>query len=490
MTGAKLVNVGVVGAGVMGRGIAQLVLASGRCVWLVDANRDALDNAREEIASRLKRLVEKKRITADQAERSMKNLSLCDDLSELADVEIVVEAIIEEVEAKQDLVKSLEAVLSSNSIIASNTSSFLISEIALSANHPERVIGLHFFNPVPLMRLVEVVGGVSTDPENLAKAEEFVRSLGHIPVCAADVNGFIVNQLGRGYVLEAARIAEEQIADFSTIDWICSHTMGFPMGPFELMDLTGLDVTYPASRAIWEGNGYDSRFLPPALLSRRYKAGHFGRKVGKGFHVGERHLQREIQRPVASRPMSVWMPPDEREEASLVLTRLEKAGLMVESDDAVSEGAIVLLPIDGAPLTMAAYESQIDPARCLGFDPDFSADDGIVLVKSRATKAAVISALEEAGVRLIEDGYGTIPQRIALQLALIGGDMIDRGVASEAAIDQAVMVALGHAEGPLQRARRIGLRRLEQIRARIYTASGADRFRPSRWLTEAALIEV
>ncbi len=489
MTAIDFKIIGVIGAGVMGRGIAQVALCSGREVRLLDVNRNALQDARDEIVARLGRLAEKGRISSVQIERYLGNLSLCDDFADLGDTDLVIEAVIEDAAVKQDLIALLEALLPPTTVIASNTSSFLIAELASSATHPGRVIGLHFFNPVPLMRLVEIVGGASADEALLMRAERFVESLGHVPVRAADVNGFIVNQLGRGYVLEAARIAEDRVAGFACIDGICSQTMGFPMGPFQLMDLTGLDVTYPASCAIWEGNGRDSRFLPPALLARRYKAGLLGRKVGRGFRVNDTPALNEVATGAISPALPIWVSPDHRRVAAPVLKLLEKAGAVLHPSDVAPDDAVVLLPIDGGTLLRTAYENELDAERCLGFDPDFPGKDGVVLVRSRVTCDELVGALAGIGVRVIEDGFGTLSQRIALQLALIAGDMIDRGVATEAAIDQAAVIALGHTEGPLQRARRIGLKRLENVRARIFAASGADRFRPSRWLTDLALLD-
>ncbi len=479
-------TVGIVGAGVMGRGIAQLALSSGMAAVLVDSRSTALQSARDEIDGRFRRLVEKGTLSADEAVAQMDRLSLRDELSALSETDLIIEAIVEDLDEKTRLLSEIESRVAADTLLASNTSSFLISEIAADARYPDRFFGLHFFNPAPLMRLVEVVAGQATSPDVLARARAFVLALGHTPVMTADVNGFIANQLGRGYVLEAARLAEQNVASFKVIDRTLRAGMEFPMGPFELMDLTGLDVTYPASRAIWEGNGFDERLLPPSLLERRFKSGLFGKKNGKGFRTDERICGGNDHDDLTSAPL-VWAPAAFRDAAKPVLEMMSSIGVTISDDTHPPENSVLLLSLEGERLLTVAQRLELEPTRCIGFDPLFPGKGEVSLIRSSLTDQRLVNRLDCRSICFSDDGAGTICQRIALQLGLIAGDMVARGVATADDIDRTAMLALGHATGPLKRITHLGAGRMESLRARIFEATAEARFRPSRWLTEAAL---
>lgn len=466
MTGSGIHTVAVIGAGVMGCGIAQLALQSGFAVTLTDQSAEMRDTAAAEIRSRLSRLVEKGKLPATLAEKADRDLRLTGSLSDLADSDLVVEAITERLDIKRDLIADLERHVPQTTLIATNTSSFLVSEVAARAKHSNRVAGLHFFNPAPLMRLVEVISSVHTGPEVSERLIQFCNELERIPIRAADTNGFIVNRLGRGYVLEAARAAEEGLADFATIDRIMTSAYGFRMGPFELMDLTGLDVTYPASRAIWEGNGFDSRLTPPALMQRRFKAGLLGKKVGHGFRT----------QPAAAPNDPEDQPKQLRvfAQTPAIETRARANGLTLAASS--QEADVTLLPADGRSLAVQGAETcaLVD---CEGLDQEAMA------LTSSATE---ITGSNFRALTLQSDSAGTIGQRIALQLALIASDMVQQGVASVSDIDTAARLGLGHPEGPFERIERIGAARLDQVRAAIFAETGEDRFRPSPWLSRQA----
>ena len=238
-------TVGIVGTGAMGRGIAQISAQAGSVVKLFDVLPQASDKARLELFAQWDKLVAKNRIDASTASDHKDRIQLAGKLADLADCDLVVEAVIERLDVKQALFTELEAVVAGAAVLVTNTSSLSVTAIAAKLKHPERFAGYHFFNPVPLMKVVEVIAGLKTDASVCARLSEYARQMGHTAVQAQDTPGFIVNHAGRGYGTEALRIVSEGIADFATIDRILRDQAGFKLGPFELMDLTGLDVSHP-----------------------------------------------------------------------------------------------------------------------------------------------------------------------------------------------------------------------------------------------------
>src|SRR5215467_2797451 len=303
--------VGIVGAGLMGRGIAQITAQAGFEVRLLDAKSGAAAEAKRSITDLLSSLVTKGKIAAASAQDAIARIVLPEALANLAGCNLVVEAIVERLDAKQALFASLEPIVGDDCILASNTSSLSVTAIASACTNPARVAGLHFFSPVPLMKVVEVIAGVRTASDIVSRLLEFAAALGHTPVQAKDTPGFIVNHAGRGYGTEALRIAGEGIADYATIDRILKLAAGFRMGPFELFDLTGLDVSHPAMESIYRQFYEEPRFRPSPLTGQRVNAGLFGRKSGRGFYAHAGGKQEEIPEAPApnARPESVWVSP-------------------------------------------------------------------------------------------------------------------------------------------------------------------------------------
>jgi 3-hydroxybutyryl-CoA dehydrogenase len=280
----EMIEVGVIGAGTMGSGIAQVASQSGHKVWLFDTNQAALDKATASLKKIMARLVEKGRKTQEEADAIVGRVNVCTDVASFANCGIIIEAIIENIEIKKSVFSSVEKVVSKDCIIASNTSSLSIASIAASCSIPERVVGIHFFNPAPLMPLVEIIPAVQTSDETLKAAKDLIDSWKKVTVLAKDTPGFIVNRVARPFYGEALRIYEEGIADMATIDWAMKEIGGFKMGPFELMDYIGNDINYTVTETVFTAFYFDPRYRPSFTQKRMMEANYLGRKTGRGYY--------------------------------------------------------------------------------------------------------------------------------------------------------------------------------------------------------------
>jgi 3-hydroxybutyryl-CoA dehydrogenase len=277
-------KIGIIGSGTMGSGIAQVAATSGCNVKLYDTNQDALDKAERALEKILARLIEKGRIDNDEKRRIQSNISYVNSLKDLKDSDLTIEAIVENLDIKKKVFSELEGYVSQQCIIASNTSSLSIASIAASLQRPERCIGIHFFNPAPLMKLVEVIPAVQTSDSVLEETVKIISDWKKTVAIAKDTPGFIVNRVARPFYGESLRIYEEGIADFATIDWSLKTLGGFRMGPFELMDFIGNDVNYTVTETVFEAFYYDARYKPSFTQKRLSEAGYLGRKSGKGYY--------------------------------------------------------------------------------------------------------------------------------------------------------------------------------------------------------------
>jgi 3-hydroxybutyryl-CoA dehydrogenase len=277
-------RVGIIGSGTMGSGIAQVAATSGCNVKVYDTNQDALDKSKAALEKVLLRLIEKERIDEVEKNRIQDNISYVNSLKDLSDSNLTIEAIVENLEIKQEVFSELESYVSDETIIASNTSSLSIASIASSLQKPERCVGIHFFNPAPLMALVEVIPAIQTSESVFNKAVSTIKSWNKTVAVAKDTPGFIVNRVARPYYGESLRIYEEGIADFATIDNALKTVGGFRMGPFELMDFIGNDINYTVTKTVFKTFYYDSRFRPSFTQQRLAEAGYLGRKTGKGYY--------------------------------------------------------------------------------------------------------------------------------------------------------------------------------------------------------------
>ena len=277
-------NIGIVGAGSMGIGIAQIASTSGCKVFLYDQNVEIAQSALNKLKKILERLIEKKRINSNKRDEILSNIKIVSSLNDLSVSNLIIEAIIENLNIKKDLFSKLETIVHKECIIASNTSSLSITNLASSLKNPSNFIGIHFFNPAPLMPLVEIIPALQTNINLLDSIRNLLLSWNKFPVIAKDTPGFIVNRIARPFYSEALRIYDEQIADFATIDFAMKEVGGFKMGPFELMDFIGNDVNYAVTESVFKSFYYDPKYKPSLTQKQYASAGWLGRKTNKGYY--------------------------------------------------------------------------------------------------------------------------------------------------------------------------------------------------------------
>ncbi len=276
--------VGVIGAGAMGSGIAQVAATAGHDVFLFDTRKEAVEKALATLSSTMNKLVEKGKLSLDDASAIVNRIRPAFDMKELSSCGLIIEAIVEILSVKKDVFSSLESIVSDFTVLATNTSSLSVTSIAAACKNPARVIGLHFFNPAPLMPLVEVIPAVQTNTDLAGACKELMTQWKKVPVITKDTPGFIVNRVARPYYGESLRICEEGIADMATIDWALKEKAGFKMGPFELMDLIGNDINYTVTETVWTQMYFDPRYKPSLIQKKMMESGRLGRKSGMGYY--------------------------------------------------------------------------------------------------------------------------------------------------------------------------------------------------------------
>lgn len=279
-----MTKVSIIGAGTMGTGIAQIAATKGHEVCLYDSFEESLKNSKNKLVKILNRLVEKEKINSETKKEILENIKFSSNLEDISKSSLVIEAIVEDLSIKQKLFKEIESIVDKNCIIATNTSSLSIASIAGACERADRVIGIHFFNPAPLMPLVEIIPAIQTSQDASKKTKKLIDSWDKVSVIVKDTPGFIVNRVARPFYGEALKIYEEGIADFATIDWAMKKIGGFRMGPFELMDYIGNDVNYTVTETVFTAFYFDPRYKPSLTQKRMKEAGFYGRKSGRGFY--------------------------------------------------------------------------------------------------------------------------------------------------------------------------------------------------------------
>ena len=473
----------VAGAGTMGRGIAQVLAQCGARTLLYDTLPGAAPKAKQAIEQSLRKVVEKGRLTATEVEAALARIEVVASLEALAPSHVVVEAIVEELDAKRKLFAALEGTISADCILASNTSSLSVTAMAAACKRPGRVAGYHFFNPVPVMKLVEVVDGVLTEPWVSEALVALARRFGHAPVRCKDTPGFVVNHAGRAFVPESLRILQEGVADFATIDRILTDAAGFRIGPFGLMDLVGLDVSHAVMKSMYQQYFEEPKYRPSFVAEPRVAAGLLGRKSGRGWYVyGKDGAAEPVAEPkfLGKAPASVWTVPELKDLST--------------TNDKNAELCLVA-PL-GKDTTTTALELGLDPARTVAVDPLFGFAKRRTLMVNPSTRKETresAHALLSAGgvpVSVINDSPGFVAQRVVAHIVNVGCDIVQMRIAAPEDLDRAVVLGLGYPKGPLAMGDALGPKRILAILEAMYDFYREPRYRPSPWLRRRAQLGI
>jgi 3-hydroxybutyryl-CoA dehydrogenase len=489
--------VAVIGAGAMGSGIAQVAAVADHRVLLFDANPDAPAKAVAGIAKGLAGQVEKGRMSADKRQGVLDRLKPITSLGEAAGAAIAIEAVVEDLAIKQRLFSELEAILAPGAILATNTSSLSISAIAKGLRRPERVVGMHFFNPAPILPLVEVVSGLTTDHGVAATVFDTAAAWGKTPVHAKSTPGFIVNRCARPFYAEALRLLGEHATDPATLDAVLREAGRFRMGPCELMDLVGHDVNFAVTSAVFGDYFGDPRYRPSPLQREMVEAGRLGRKSGRGFFDYSPGAPAPVPRgePAAPKPARAAIEGG-LGPAEPLLERLPGSGIAFKRVDTSAGGAIVL---DGAILRLT--DGRTATARAVGHEPnlvlfdlslDYAKTGRIALAPSdtasseaRASAVGFFQALGMA-VSLVDDAPGLIVARTIAMLVNEAAEAVLHGVAAPADIDLAMTKGVNYPGGPFAWLDRLGIGYVVSVLDNLGAAYGEDRYRVSSWLRRRA----
>jgi 3-hydroxybutyryl-CoA dehydrogenase len=498
---AKGSIVAVIGSGVMGSGIAQVAAAGGHEVRLFDTRPEAAAKAIAEIGKVYAKLVDKGRMGALEADLARERLQTVDALTQVKDAALVVEAIVENLDAKRQLFAELEGIVDARCILATNTSSISVTAIAAQLRHPGRLVGMHFFNPVPLMALVEVISGLATDKEIADTVYATAQAWGKDPVHAKSTPGFIVNRVARPYYAEALRLLQEGAADAPTLDAVMRDCGGFRMGPFELMDLIGHDVNFSVTQSVHAAYFGDQRFTPSVLQQELVNAGFLGRKSSRGFYrYGDDAVKPGVQtEPHAERPHTVGISVS-REVQSSVLSpmeaRLAIAGFTVahreplqgaekhEAPALHTNGAAIFLT-DGRSATERAAANNHPNTVVYDLLFDHAKATRIALARadqcSEEAYQAAVGLFQAAGfeVTRLDDVPGMAVMRTVAMLANEAADAVNQGVCSAIAVDIAMQKGVNYPRGPLAWADSVGIAHIVTVLGNLAATYGEDRYRVS-----------
>jgi len=484
---------GVVGLGAMGQGIAQVSVMGGMRTLLYDAGEGAAAAGREKIVARLRRLVEKGQIAAEAAGAMQGKLVLAEALADFRACDAVIEAVVEKIEVKKAVFADLEAAVAETAILATNTSSIPIGAIARACRHPGRVAGMHFFNPVPLMQLVEVIKGPDTEQAVCDRLADLGRRMTRTPVQVKDMPGFLVNFAGRAFTTESLRMQHECVASPAKIDAILRDCCGFRMGPFELMDLTGIDVNFPVTTIVSEGYMHDPRIATAPRHKLLYEAGRFGRKTGRGHYEygpdGKMIDGGEADHQPGGPPATQVLLAEHDDGLAAFVADLGLA--VIARDDGKSP--ILGYPV-GEDATTFALRTGADSRRLVALDLSAATDKRVTLMTAPGAdpvaREAMAAALVAAGRKAtpIADSPGFVAQRMRAFIANLGCYMAQIELARPAEIDLAVRLGLNYPLGPLEMATDLGPGTTLRIMEGLQAITGEDRYRPSLWLRRRALL--
>ncbi|MGV3654599.1 MAG: 3-hydroxyacyl-CoA dehydrogenase PaaH [Noviherbaspirillum sp.] len=485
--------IAIVGSGAMGSGIAQVAAAAGHPVKLYDTRPEAVGAALENIRKTFQMLAGKGRMTEDAAREAGERLSAASSLEDLAGAKLVVEAIVENLDIKRKLFGDLEALVAEDCILATNTSSISVTALAAKLKRPDRFVGMHFFNPVPLMALVEVISGLATSKEVAATIHATAAAWGKSPVYAKSTPGFIVNRVARPYYGEGLRLLSEQAGDPATIDAILREAGGFRMGPFELMDLIGHDVNFAVTQSVFSAYFNDPRFSPSLVQQELVAAGYLGRKSGRGFYEHGKDVaapapQSESARPA---PQSATLR-GQGALADALADRLAASDIAVAREPGAADGGIELscgaatvYLTDGRSATQRAADSGVPNTVLLDLALDFRTAKRVALCAADQCDPlawdAATGLMQAAGfaVSRLDDIPGMAVMRTVTMLANEAADAVNQGVCSPEGADVAMQKGVNYPRGPLAWADAIGLPYVRQVLSNLGAAYGEDRYRVS-----------
>ncbi|HEC2072707.1 TPA: 3-hydroxyacyl-CoA dehydrogenase [Klebsiella oxytoca] len=464
-----LPTVAVIGSGTMGAGIAEVAAAAGHPVLIFDIDPEAVVRAIDGIGQRLTSRVSRGKLAAGQAEALLTRLSPAEDLSALARTELVIEAASERLDVKKALFKQLAEICSPSTLLVSNTSSISITAIAAGVAHPERVAGLHFFNPAPVMKLVEVVSGLATSAEVVEQLCQRVCAWGKQPVRCRSTPGFIVNRVARPFYAEAWRALEEQVAAPEVIDAALRDGGGFPMGPLALTDLIGQDVNFAVTCSVFNAFWQDCRYLPSLLQQELVLAGRLGKKSGQGVYC--------------------W-PGEVQPELALAAVSVERAAKRIKSDVVTELDEVLLLETTGE----TALALSIQHGRPVVVY-DHSAGETVVLASAETTSQAAtdkaIFYFQQQGKKVLQiaDYPGLLVWRTVAMLVNEALDALQKGVAGAEDIDTAMRLGVNYPRGPLAWGASLGWGRILRLLENLQQHYGEERYRPCSLLRQKALME-
>ncbi len=484
--------------GAMGRGIAQIVAQAGSTVLMFDTAIEAARSAQGSVGMQWDKLCDKGRLDAASVALYKSRLTTVDSVAAMSKCDLVIEAVVERIDIKANLFAELEGAVTATTVMATNTSSLSVTALGARLKRPGQLAGFHFFNPVPLMKVVEVVAGLKTSEAVCAGLAAYARQLGHTPVMAQDTPGFIVNHAGRAYGTEALRIVSESIADFATIDRILKDQIGFKLGPFELLDLTALDVSHPVMESIYHQYFEEPRYRPSVITAQRLAGGVVGRKVGEGFYRyedGKAQIAAEPVAPTVHDMPPVWVSPRAARRAEL-LALLKTLDARIETGTSPSASALIVVAPLGFDVTTVAVVERLDPTRAIGIDMlvEDAASKRRVLATNPATRpdmrsaAHALMARDGKAVSVIRDSGGFVAQRVVAAMVNIASDMCQQGICSPTDLDTAVTLGLGYPLGPLAMGNLYGPANILEVLFNMQTVYGDPRYRPSPWLRRRGAI--
>ena len=485
--------VAVIGAGTMGRGIAQVCAQAGLTTLLFDSRDGAVGEAIAAIDRGLEGLVSKGRITAGAKQNVLDRLKPIRSLDEAKNADIAIEAIVEDLHAKSELFRALDNCLSRDAVLATNTSSLSVTEVAAGCERPERIGGLHFFNPPPLMRLVEVIGGLRSDPALVEALMGFVERINKHPVVAADTPGFVVNHAGRAYGPEALRIVSQGIASPREVDLLMKEAAGFRMGPFELLDLVGGDVTHAVMVSIFGQFFGEPMYQPSAQMAVRVAGGLLGRKSGRGFYKYDGPAAPSpptILAPSRPIPGSAWVADEDGGRA--LADWLKAAGVKVQlGGHPAASGPCFVTPL-GEDASNASVRLKLDPTRTVAVDMFGRFEGRRTVMKTPVTNEETLGAAAaalSAGnvlVTVINDSPGFVVQRMLAMIVNIGTRIAELRIAKPADIDIAVELGLNYPKGPLALGDTLGGARVLAVLDGMHAITLDPKYRATTWLRRRA----